>query len=680
MTSNMSESFSASLRPIQRELIDALYDARFTLRSFRFRPTPPSLELALTFKGRPLALILHPRLRKEFPYQTERFVLRCANGEQDPELVRSLLESVIARVREWEIRRGGAFDPADFYAPGGSMTGTPRSIPANEEETVQAGHFGHSPRKLYHLQIGITYACQCRCAHCALSEQSRQGEQLTVEEIVELCRQAKEEMGAQVVELFGGEPLVHRELERIVEGCARHLDVWISSNALGFTRERAFALKAMGLKRCFFSLDSCHPEKHDRNRNYPGCFEAVMRALDYCEEAGIEANFSTCAMADMVISDELEELIAFTKQSKARLLRLVLPKMMGKLHLDESILLNIEEIEKIRRITAREEIAYVEAEGNYSGRIEKCFCLRGHVYVNPYGVVQPCVYTTMDFGNVRQHSLPFLYERMFHHEIFKDKSILNLCLLQNPAFVRQYLAEVSKEKPIVAVPLPADALTHRQPEATELMNDAERVLAHAQATHEGPFRQFVAAFAAAFPDETVGGSVLDLGCGLGEVTLPFAQTYPECRLDAIDGADNMIRQAEARRPAELASRVRFFRRYLPQDPLPQSTYDILLSNSLLHHLPDPQILWETVKRAGAPNARVFIMDLCRPATRQEVYRLLGIYAEGLHPLIAEDFHHSLLAAFTVDEVAAQLAAAGLHSLRVEPYLDLHWLVCGRLPA
>lgn len=322
--------------------------------------------------------------------------------------------------------------------------------PGTEPSFVTTRNFPHTPSQLFHVQIGLTYACQCRCEHCGVSQQKNRERLLRTEEIVDVCRQAKE-LGAFAVELFGGEPLLRREIREIVSGCAEHLDVWMSTNALAFTRELVDDLKGRGLSRAFISLDSAHPERHDANRRHPGAFDAVMRAVDWCVDAGIDVNFSTCAASSLVAGGELEELVAFTKASRAAKLRLVLPKMVGRLEGCESCLLTKAEIEKVRQITAREEIAYVEAEGNYSDRIEKCFCLRGHVYVNPWGVVQPCVYTFLDFGSVREHPLAFLYERMFRHEIFRDKSILNLCLLQNVDFVKQHLSEVTDDDPLVKV-------------------------------------------------------------------------------------------------------------------------------------------------------------------------------------------------------------------------------------
>jgi MoaA/NifB/PqqE/SkfB family radical SAM enzyme len=334
--------------------------------------------------------------------------------------------------------------------PGGRDRHIPGAAHGPDPDLVTNDNFPHTAAELYHIQIGVTYACQCRCRHCGVSDQGKRSGMLTPEEIVEVCRQAQTDLGARVVELFGGEPLIHPRILDIVAGTARYLDVWMSSNALGFTPETARALAERGLKRCFFSLDAPTAAAHDANRNHAGSFDAVMRALDLAHAVGIDANLSTCAMATLVNSEALEDLIALTK-SKARKLRLVLPKMSGRLANDESVLLNADEIERIRKVTAKDAVAYVEAEGNYAQRIEKCFCLRGHVYINPYGVMQPCVYTPLNFGNVRDAPLAELYARMFNHRVFADKSLLNLCLLQNPEFVRTHLANVSRARPLIDI-------------------------------------------------------------------------------------------------------------------------------------------------------------------------------------------------------------------------------------
>jgi hypothetical protein len=104
-------------------------------------------------------------------------------------------------------------------------------------------------------------------------------------------------------------------------------------------------------------------------------------------------------------------------------------------------------------------------------------------------------------------------------------------------------------------------------------------------------------------------------------------------------------------------------------------YDAVITNSLLHHLTEPAVLWQTARGVAAPGAPVFVMDLRRPASTEDAARLVATYAADEHPILRDDFHASLCAAYTVDEVHAQLEHAGL-PLRVEALGDRHLLVWG----
>ena len=72
--------------------------------------------------------------------------------------------------------------------------------------------------------------------------------------------------------------------------------------------------------------------------------------------------------------------------------------------------------------------------------------------------------------------------------------------------------------------------------------------------------------------------------------------------------------ADLEREPEIASRARLICDKLPSPRLETGAYDLLLSNSLLHHLHDPQVLWRSLPVLGRPGAIVLIMDLMRPAS------------------------------------------------------------------
>ena len=105
----------------------------------------------------------------------------------------------------------------------------------------------------------------------------------------------------------------------------------------------------------------------------------------------------------------------------------------------------------------------------------------------------------------------------------------------------------------------------------------------------------------------------------------------------------------------------------------------MVSNSLLHHLADPDVLWREIAATAERRAHVLVMDLRRPETAEDARALVGEYAAGEPEVLRTDFFNSLCAAFTVDEVAAQLVRCGFgERLRVEPLGDRHLVVVGRV--
>lgn len=211
----------------------------------------------------------------------------------------------------------------------------------------------------------------------------------------------------------------------------------------------------------------------------------------------------------------------------------------------------------------------------------------------------------------------------------------------------------------------------------DLMNDAEQALAYAQADFAEPHQYFVKLINESFPGHTFAGRVLDLGCGPADVSLRFARAYPAAIIDGVDGAEAMLalgRQAIVE--AGLQDRIHLTQCYLPQDPLPQSRYDAIISNSLLHHLQQPQILWQCLAQSAAPGAPVFVMDLMRPDSQVQARQLFETYAADEAEILKQDFYNSLLAAYTVDEIEQQLQQANLMHLRVNIVSDRHVTISG----
>jgi SAM-dependent methyltransferase len=210
----------------------------------------------------------------------------------------------------------------------------------------------------------------------------------------------------------------------------------------------------------------------------------------------------------------------------------------------------------------------------------------------------------------------------------------------------------------------------------ELMDEEVQACAYAGADFSEAHERFVALFGDAFPGVMLDEWVLDLGCGPADITVRFARAHPGCRIDGIDGAATMLRLGrQAVGAAGLAKRIHLMHGYLPGAELPRTQYEAVISNSLLHHLGDPQVLWQAIKQWASPGAPVFVMDLLRPATPEEAAQLVAQYAAGEPEVLRRDFHASLRAAYRPEEVQRQLQAAAL-PLRVEVASDRHLIVYG----
>jgi ubiquinone/menaquinone biosynthesis C-methylase UbiE len=219
----------------------------------------------------------------------------------------------------------------------------------------------------------------------------------------------------------------------------------------------------------------------------------------------------------------------------------------------------------------------------------------------------------------------------------------------------------------------------RTPEP-ELMDHPAQALAYARADFNEPNTAFVGHFATTFP-EFARGTILDLGCGPGDIVLRLAARLPAARLIGVDGAGAMLalaREALDAKPA-LRPRVEFVQALLGSLPDGFGPGDAVVSNSLLHHLPDPGLLWRTAVRVACPGAAVLVMDLARPDSPADAGRIVATHAASEPAILREDFYNSLLAAFTPEEVRQQLAAAALPGIRVRMVSDRHWLASGRLP-
>jgi len=210
----------------------------------------------------------------------------------------------------------------------------------------------------------------------------------------------------------------------------------------------------------------------------------------------------------------------------------------------------------------------------------------------------------------------------------------------------------------------------------ELMDDEQQSIAYAQADFSTSNQLYVDSLVRDFPTHL--RAVVDIGCGPADVVIRLATAAPHAAITAIDGSAPMIALGRtAARAAGVDDRLTLLHTRIPGPPPASQSFDAVLSKDLLHHLPDPRVLWNEVTRLGRPGAAVYVMDLVRPDTEDTARAMVKEGAGSEHPILQHDFYQSLLAAFTMDEVRAQVATAGL-DLTVAPIGVRHMLIKGTI--
>ena len=210
----------------------------------------------------------------------------------------------------------------------------------------------------------------------------------------------------------------------------------------------------------------------------------------------------------------------------------------------------------------------------------------------------------------------------------------------------------------------------------EVMDEQEQAAAYAAADWSESHGKIPGYFRDRFP-QFARGRIIDLGCGPADVTIRFVSAFPEVTALGVDASEAML--AFGRNyvhDAGLDARISLEKRYLPDAALEASTFDAVLSNSLLHHLADPLTLWRTAVRCAKRGAPVLLVDLLRPADHNAVVRLVNEHAKDAPAVLQRDFIASLHAAYSLEEVKQQLNAAGLADFKADQVDELHFVAWG----
>lgn len=206
-----------------------------------------------------------------------------------------------------------------------------------------------------------------------------------------------------------------------------------------------------------------------------------------------------------------------------------------------------------------------------------------------------------------------------------------------------------------------------EPEAMDTVEEAQDYDAM---DHSGVNEQFVTDLLA---DGEIVGDVLDLGTGTALIPIAFCRRAPDARVMAVDLAISMLDLA--RYNVEIAGlRERIMLDHVDAKRLPyrEGTFSAVISNSIIHHIPQPIAVLEEAVRVTETGGRLFFRDLARPADDSTLSQLVDRYAEGANDHQRALFAASLRAALTVAEARELVGKLGFDPLTVHSSSDRHW--------
>lgn len=174
-------------------------------------------------------------------------------------------------------------------------------------------------------------------------------------------------------------------------------------------------------------------------------------------------------------------------------------------------------------------------------------------------------------------------------------------------------------------------------------------------------------------------AVLDVGTGTALIPIELCRRAPAARVVAIDLAASMLdlaRKNVAR--AGLDHAVSLRQADAKALDLERASFTTVMSNSIIHHIPDPGPALGDMIRVLRPGGLLFVRDLLRPESDEAVRGLLALYAANDSDRQRGLFEASLRAALTLDEVRALVARFGVPAGAVAQSSDRHWTLAFRV--
>ena len=269
------------------------------------------------------------------------------------------------------------------------------------------------------IRIEKSYLCNFQCTHCSAEYyMDRHLEKvlgvkedrklMTLDDIRDISRQA-DEIGLARFVITGGEPLVMRDFDAVVEAIDPNKHYVITdTNGWFLDEKRAKHIKSIGVEKVQMSLDSFIEEDHDNFRNKKYSYQKVMRAVDATLNADLNLILSTVLVNGRAKTKEFEDMCKFVTD-RGFGLYVSYAKPVGSCTDHPEFVIDKEDADILRELEKKYNV-FSHMTPSY-GSFKGCITVKGIITITSTNEVTPCPYIDFSIGNLKETGLKEILDR-----------------------------------------------------------------------------------------------------------------------------------------------------------------------------------------------------------------------------------------------------------------------------
>jgi ubiquinone/menaquinone biosynthesis C-methylase UbiE len=213
----------------------------------------------------------------------------------------------------------------------------------------------------------------------------------------------------------------------------------------------------------------------------------------------------------------------------------------------------------------------------------------------------------------------------------------------------------------------------------EVMDTPDEAAAYDAMDHAAVNAAFVTDLLRFCGNDALRDTVLDLGTGTARIPMELCARVSSCRVLAVDLSVSMIELGRANvSGGGLSDRIDLQIVDAKDLPFDEGQFATTISNSIVHHIPDPAPVLAEVVRVTTSGGVLFFRDLLRPPDDAAVRRLVNTYAGDEDDTPQRLFDDSLRASLTLHEMRDIVKELGFDPASVKTTSDRHWTWATRM--